>query len=48
MASWPMAVECFHLVSAISVVANLVVVPLSSLVLIANALSMGLPVGTEL
>lgn len=48
VASWPMAVECFHLVSAISVVANLVVVPLSSLVLIANALSMGLPVGTEL
>ena len=47
-ASWPMSVECFHLVSVISVVANLVVVPLSSLVLIANALSMGVPVGTEL
>jgi competence protein ComEC len=43
-----MSVECFHLVSVISVVANLIVVPLSSLVLIANALSMGLPVGTEL
>jgi len=48
VASWPMSVECFHLVSVISVVANLIVVPLSSLVLIANALSMGLPVGTEL
>ena len=47
MASWPMSVECFHLVSVISVVANLIVVPLSSLVLIANALSMGLPLGTE-
>lgn len=48
VASWPMSVECFHLVSVISVVANLIVVPLSSLVLIANALSMGVPVGTEL
>jgi competence protein ComEC len=48
VASWPMSVECFHLVSVVSVVANLIVVPLSSLVLIANALSMGLPVGTEL
>ena len=48
VASWPMSVECFHLVSVISLVANLIVVPLSSLVLIANALSMGLPMGTEL
>lgn len=48
VASWPMSVECFHLVSGVSVLANLVVVPLSSLVLIANALSMVLPVGTGL
>ncbi len=48
VASWPMSVECFHLVSLVSVLANLVVVPLSSLVLIANALSMGVPAGTEL
>ena len=48
VASWPMSVECFHLVSGVSVLANLVVVPLSSLVLIANALSMVLPLGTGL
>lgn len=48
VASWPMSVECFHLVSGVSVLANLVVVPLSSLVLIANALSMALPLGTGL
>ena len=46
VASWPVSVECFHLVSPVSVVANLVVVPLSSLVLVANALSLASPLGT--
>ncbi|MEY4690339.1 MAG: hypothetical protein RIT19_664 [Verrucomicrobiota bacterium] len=48
VASWPVSVECFHLVSPISVAANLVVVPLSSLVLTANVLSLASPLGTGL
>jgi competence protein ComEC len=48
LASLPVTVHSFHLLNPISLLANLVVVPLSSLVLVAGFLSLCLPAGTEL
>lgn len=48
VASLPFTVSFFHLASPVSLLANIVVVPLSSLVLIANALSLCLPFVAEL
>ena len=48
LASLPLTIEFFHLFSPVSLLANLVVVPLSGLVLVANACSLAVPAGTEI
>lgn len=47
LASLPFVVSFFNIVSPVSLLANLVVVPLSSLVLVANALSLSIPFTAE-
>ncbi len=48
LASLPFVVSFFNIVSPVSLLANLVVVPLSSLVLVANALSLSIPFTAEI
>jgi ComEC/Rec2-related protein len=47
LASLPFTIGYFHLFSPVALLANLIVVPLSGLVLVANAVSLACPLGVE-